>query len=206
MANVDIEAPSATILRPRSPSRVGLDRALHDAPFAHAVLVDAAVVVDRVERAIEDRIELDEVRGRDLRHPRRGHELDVEALVLEESLVAGDQHGQVVDRVHDRDLGLLRVAARIFTMLPPGIMAPSVSARFALLRNRALFAPRVAFTRRYCAAARPSGQSALISIPSIAGHRDGHTGKRRGAPCPCGTSYQSCRYSGLRNASSLSCG
>src|SRR6266487_2673969 len=32
----------------------GIDqyRALHDSPFAHAVLVDAAFVVDRVERAV----------------------------------------------------------------------------------------------------------------------------------------------------------
>ena len=96
-------------LAPAQPAAVGLDRALHDAPFAHAVLVDAAVVVDGVERALEDGIELDGVGGRDLRHPRRGHELDVQALVLEVALVAGDQHRQVVDRVHDRDLRLLRL-------------------------------------------------------------------------------------------------
>ena len=93
MAKEDIEAPSATILRPRSPC-VGLDGALHDAPFAHAVLVDAALIIDRVERAVEDGIELDDMGGRDLGHPRRGHELDVEALVLEKSFVARDQHGR----------------------------------------------------------------------------------------------------------------
>jgi len=36
--------------------------------------------------------------------PRRGPEIDVQTLVLEKILLAGDQHGQVVDRVHDRDL------------------------------------------------------------------------------------------------------
>jgi len=86
----------------------GLDRALHDAPLAHAVLVDAAVVVDRVERAVEDGIELHEVRGRRLGHPRRGDKVELQALVLEEAFVAGDQHGQVVDRVHDGDLRLGR--------------------------------------------------------------------------------------------------
>src|SRR3989442_3161108 len=44
------------------------------------------------------------MRARDLGHPRRGHELEVEPLVPKEPLVAGDQHGQVMDRVHDRDL------------------------------------------------------------------------------------------------------
>src|SRR5207247_2205145 len=60
---------------------VRLDRALHDAPLAHAVLVDAALVVRGVERAIEDRVELHRVRCRHLRHARRGDELDVEPLV-----------------------------------------------------------------------------------------------------------------------------
>jgi hypothetical protein len=87
---------------------IGLDGALHDPPFAHAELVDAALVVDGLERAVEDRIELDEVRRRDLRHPRRGHEVDVQALVPEEPVVAGHQHGKVMDRVHGRDLRLLR--------------------------------------------------------------------------------------------------
>src|SRR5205807_7131330 len=65
----------------------------------------SAFVVDRVERAVEDGIELDEVRGRDLRHSRCGHELEVQALVLEEAFVACDQNGQVVHRVHGRNLG-----------------------------------------------------------------------------------------------------
>src|SRR5262249_37850492 len=55
----------------------------------------------------EDRVELDLVGGGDLRHPGRGHELDVEPLVLEEAAVAGHEHRQVVHRVHDRQLGLL---------------------------------------------------------------------------------------------------
>ena len=103
MANLDMEAPRATILRRRQAFGVGLDRALHDAPLAHAVLVDAALVVDRVERPVEHRVELHRVRRRDLRHPRRRHELDVEPLVLEKALVARDQHRQVVHRVHDGD-------------------------------------------------------------------------------------------------------
>ena len=95
-------------LAPAKSLAIGLDGALHDAPFAHAELVDAAVIVDGLERALEDGIELDEVGRRDLRHPRRRHEVDVQALVPEEPLVAGDEHGKVMDRVHDRDLGLLR--------------------------------------------------------------------------------------------------
>jgi hypothetical protein len=46
--------------------------------------------------------------GRDLRHAGCGDEVDVQPLVAVETVVARDQHGQVVDRVHDRHLGLLR--------------------------------------------------------------------------------------------------
>src|ERR1041384_3310483 len=98
MANFDIEAPSATLFAVR------LDGALHDAPLAHPVLVDAALVVGGVERPVEDRIELHGVRGGHLRHARRGDELDVEPLVPETSPVAGAQHRQVVHRVHDGNL------------------------------------------------------------------------------------------------------
>src|SRR4029434_5127001 len=73
--------------------------------LTHAVAVDTAFVVDRVERALEDGVEPDGVRGRDLGHAWRRHELEVEPLVAIEPLVARDEHGQVVDRVHDGHLG-----------------------------------------------------------------------------------------------------
>src|SRR5207237_2291382 len=47
-----------------------------------------------------------EVRGGRLRHARGGDELEVEPLVLEVTLVARDQHRQVVHGVHGRDLRL----------------------------------------------------------------------------------------------------
>src|SRR5262249_11530495 len=122
------------------------------------------LVVDRVERTVEDRIELDEVRGRDLRHPGRGHELEVQPLVLEESLVAGHQHGQVVDRVHDGDLRFGRMALDIHDRSSLSYLAFAV------------YAVRVAFTWRHCAAGRSTGQSA--SIPAIAGHGIGRSGRR----------------------------
>ena len=97
-------------MRLRRPSLIGLHRAFHDAPLAHAILVDAAFVVDRVERTIEDRLEGHFVRGGDLGHAGRRHEFDIQPLVLEETFVAGDQHGQVMDCVHDRELDFLGVA------------------------------------------------------------------------------------------------
>jgi hypothetical protein len=47
----DLAAPKALA--------VGLDGPFHDAPLAHAVLVDAALVVGGVERPVEDGFELD---------------------------------------------------------------------------------------------------------------------------------------------------
>jgi hypothetical protein len=85
---------------------VRFDRAFHDAPFAHPVLIDAALVVGGVERTVEHRIELHGVRGGHLRHPGRGDELDIEPLVFEKPQVARHQHRQVMNRVHDRDLVL----------------------------------------------------------------------------------------------------
>jgi hypothetical protein len=93
MANFDMEAPSAHDPAPAQPAAVGFDGALHDPPFAHAILVDAAVVVDRVERAVENGIKSYGVRGRDLGHPGRRHKLDVQALVPKKSFVAGDENG-----------------------------------------------------------------------------------------------------------------
>ena len=86
---------------------LGLHGSLHDAPFAHAVLVDAALVVDRVQGTLEDGVPGDGVGRGHLRHARRGNELDVQPLVLVEALVARHQHGQVVDSVHHRKLNAL---------------------------------------------------------------------------------------------------
>src|SRR5262249_20227180 len=100
-------------------------------PLTHPVAVDPAFVVDRVERTLEDGIELDGMRGRDLGHPGRRHELEVEPLVAEEPFVAGDEDGQVVYRVHDRDLGLGSGLGRHRTsfVLRYGLALPAVKPR-----------------------------------------------------------------------------
>ena len=83
---------------------VGFDSALHNAPFAHAVLIDAALVVHGIEGAVEDGIEFEAVSCRDLRHSRRRHEFDIQSFVLEKSPVPRNQHRQIVNSIHERDL------------------------------------------------------------------------------------------------------
>jgi hypothetical protein len=81
---------------------VGLDRPLHDAPFAHAELVALAVLVGRFERAFEDVIAQRPVIGCMLTGTGRHQDLDVEAFVAEETFVARDQERQVVHGIHHR--------------------------------------------------------------------------------------------------------
>src|SRR5262245_41085927 len=56
---------------------IRFDGALHDAPFAHSVLIDTALVVNRIERAVEHGIKLYAMRRGDLSHSGRGYELDI---------------------------------------------------------------------------------------------------------------------------------
>ena len=95
-------------LRRAVPGLLRLDRALHHAPFAHAELVALALVVERFHGALEDVLAQRLVVGVALARPRRLEDLDVQALVPEEALVARDQERQVVDRVHHRNLHLLQ--------------------------------------------------------------------------------------------------
>ena len=75
-------------------------------------------------------------------------------FVLEETFVAGDQHGQVVDRVHDRDLSFFRSPDPSRRILPvrrgsPAMIVPRRLAcqrrRFSSIRSRKLDRPISAF-------------------------------------------------------------
>ena len=113
IAKVDIAEPSATILAVRCPlSDVGLDRALHDAPLAHAELVALALVVERLHGAREDVVLERAVVGGGLAAAGRGEHRHVEALVAEIAFVARDQQRQVVDRVHHRRRDFLAARGR----------------------------------------------------------------------------------------------
>src|SRR5262249_9170740 len=90
-------------LRGAVPGLARLDRALHHAPFAHAELVALALVVERLHGALEDVLAQRLVVGVALARPGGLQDLDVQALVPEEALVARHEQRQVVDRVHHRD-------------------------------------------------------------------------------------------------------
>jgi len=163
MANFDIDAPERNDLAAAASFSVCLHRALHDAPLAHTILVDAALVVDGVQRPIEDRLELDRVRRRHLCHARRRHEIEVEPFIDKEAFVTRDEYRQVVDGVHDGDLvpppGHAVYSAHIYLRLSP-LMQPasnSLARSAPLLRDGSQISkssnthPRlyVAFKARY---------------------------------------------------------
>jgi hypothetical protein len=74
-------------------------------------------------------IELHEMRRRHLRHAGCRDELDVEAFVPEETFVAGDEDRQVMDGIHDRDLGFLLDAGLSGELLKRHGVPPGVSPR-----------------------------------------------------------------------------
>ena len=79
---------------------IGFDRALHDAPFAHAELIALAGVVERLHLALEDVVAQRLMIGAVLAGARRLENLDVEPFVLEEAFVARHQKRQVVNGIH----------------------------------------------------------------------------------------------------------
>src|SRR2546422_2454663 len=95
-------------LRGTMPCLASLNRALHDAPFAHAKLVALALVVERLHGALEYVLPQRLMVGIALPRSRRLHDVDVETLVTEKTLVAGHEQRQVVDRVHHRNSHFLQ--------------------------------------------------------------------------------------------------
>src|SRR5712691_2505485 len=95
-------------LRGTMPRLASLHRALHDAPFAHAKLVALALVVERLHGALEYVLPQRLMVGIALPRSRRLHDVDVETLITEKTLVAGHEQRQVVDRVHHRNSHFLQ--------------------------------------------------------------------------------------------------
>ena len=81
---------------------VRLDRSLHDPPLAHAELVALTLLIKGFHRAVENVVAQRLVIGAVLAGAGGFQDFDIEPLVPEEALVAGDEQGQVVDGVHHR--------------------------------------------------------------------------------------------------------
>ena len=83
-------------------------RVHHGAPRPVLRAVDVGFNALVIAWAVEHRIKLLGVRSCRLCRSRRDDEIDVQSLTFEEPFIARNQHGQVVDRVHDRKLWFLR--------------------------------------------------------------------------------------------------
>ena len=78
----------------------GFHGALHDSPLAHAVLIDAAGVVEGFHGAVEDLMAQRLAVDIDLRSAWRVDDRHIEPLVTEQAFISGHEHRQVMNGIH----------------------------------------------------------------------------------------------------------
>ena len=87
---------------------VGFDGAFHHSPLAHAKLIAGALIVERFHGAVKNVVSESLVISAPLRRARGLENLDVQPLILEETLIARHEQGQVVDSIHHRSSHFLQ--------------------------------------------------------------------------------------------------